>query len=336
MELIDRYTAEVGRNLPEKMRPDIERELSSTLEDMLDDRSQAEGRAPDEAMVVEMLKEYGSPRKVAESYHAPRYLIGPRIYPLYIKIIKIVLPILAVLMVVQFGFSVTRSSLDLVGMGRVLAESVGGFIQAAITFFGAITLAFALTERLNPDLKDFELDEDWDPRKLKPAVSKPDTIKTSEVVVETVFSLIAILMFTVYISRVGFYYFGDEVAVFIPILTDTFMTYIPWMVGIWGLGIVKNIILLGQGQWTPATRWFSIALHAANAILAVVILQGPPIVDLNPQAIAELAQINVTGFTLERLREAFQFAVRLAIGIGLIASLVDMGKEIYQALVKKN
>jgi hypothetical protein len=204
MELIDRYVAEVGRNLPEKMRPDIERELSSTLEDMLDDRSQAEGRAPDEEMVVQMLKEYGSPRKVAESYHAPRYLIGPRIYPLYIKIIKIVLPILAVLMVVQFGFSVSRSSLDLVGMGRILAESVGGFIQAAITFFGAITLAFALTERLNPDLKDFELDEDWDPRKLKPAVSKPDAIKTSEVVVETVFSLIAILFFTVYISRVGF------------------------------------------------------------------------------------------------------------------------------------
>ena len=336
MEMIDRYAAEVGRNLPEKMRPDIERELRSILEDMLDDRGKAEGRAPDEAMVVQMLKEYGPPSKVAESYHAPRYLIGPRIYPLYIMIIKIVLPVLAVLMVVLFGFSVSRSSLDLAGMGRVLAELIGSFIQAAITFFGAITLAFALTERFNPDLKDFELDKDWDPRKLKPVVTQPDAIKTSEVVFETVFSLIGILIFTVYISRVGLYFFSDEVAVFIPILTDAFKAYIPWLVGLWGLGIAKNIILLGQGHWTPATRWFSIALHAANAVLAAIILQGPPIVDLNPEAVTEMARINITGFTLESLRNAFQFSVRLAIGIGLIASLVDMGKEIYQAVVKKN
>ena len=59
------------------------------------------------------------------SYHAPRYLIGPRIYPLYIMIIKIVLPILAVLMVVQFGFSVSRSSLDLT-RDRAHPQQIGG------------------------------------------------------------------------------------------------------------------------------------------------------------------------------------------------------------------
>ena len=97
-------------------------------------------------------------------------------------------------------------------------------------FFGTVTLAFALTERFNPDLKDLELDKDWDPRKLKPAVSKPDAIKTSEVVFETIFSLIGILIFTVYISKVGFYFFGDEVAVFIPILTKThsWLTFPGW------------------------------------------------------------------------------------------------------------
>ena len=48
MELIDRYVAEVGRQLPEKMRADIENEMRSTLEDMVEDRSQKTGRPVDQ------------------------------------------------------------------------------------------------------------------------------------------------------------------------------------------------------------------------------------------------------------------------------------------------
>ncbi|MGZ9224021.1 MAG: hypothetical protein ACXW4M_00545 [Anaerolineales bacterium] len=38
MSLIDRYIAEVGRHLPEKDRSDIEAEIRSTLEDMIEER----------------------------------------------------------------------------------------------------------------------------------------------------------------------------------------------------------------------------------------------------------------------------------------------------------
>ncbi len=40
MNLIDRYIAEVGKHLPRKNRADIEAEIRSTLEDMLDERKQ--------------------------------------------------------------------------------------------------------------------------------------------------------------------------------------------------------------------------------------------------------------------------------------------------------
>ena len=39
MSLIDRYIAEVGRHLPEKNRKDIEAEIRSMLEDMIDENS---------------------------------------------------------------------------------------------------------------------------------------------------------------------------------------------------------------------------------------------------------------------------------------------------------
>ena len=89
MNLIDKYIAEVGKHLPRRQRADIEAEIRSTLEDMLEERNQAE--ASNEAQVIELLKEYGEPRKVAESYIGPRYLIGPRLYPTFELIVKIVL-----------------------------------------------------------------------------------------------------------------------------------------------------------------------------------------------------------------------------------------------------
>src|ERR1044071_10077013 len=81
MNLIDRYIAEVDKHLPRKNRADIGAEIRSTLEDMLDERKQGDGPA-DEATVMDLLKEYGSPRDVAATYRPPQYqyLIGPRMF----------------------------------------------------------------------------------------------------------------------------------------------------------------------------------------------------------------------------------------------------------------
>ena len=67
MNLIDKYIVEVGKHLPRKNRADIEAEIRSTLEDMLDERKQGDGPA-DEATVMQVLKEYGAPREVAAKY----------------------------------------------------------------------------------------------------------------------------------------------------------------------------------------------------------------------------------------------------------------------------
>ena len=93
MNLIDKYIAEVGKHLPRKNRADIEAEIRSTLEDMLEERKQATGEVEDKA-VIELLKEYGAPRDVAASYTGPRYLIGPRVYPTFELVTKIVVAVL--------------------------------------------------------------------------------------------------------------------------------------------------------------------------------------------------------------------------------------------------
>ncbi len=112
MNLIDKYIAEVGKHLPRKNRADIEAEIRSTLEDMLDERTQGKGSA-DETTVMELLKEYGAPREVAATYKPHPYLIGPRMFPMFEMILRIVF---AVVIGASFiGLAVTLSKVGLSG-----------------------------------------------------------------------------------------------------------------------------------------------------------------------------------------------------------------------------
>mgnify|MGYP001428747841 CR=1 FL=1 len=141
MKLIDLYVADVGRRLPEKMRPEIENELRSLLEDMLEDRARQAGRPADEEMASVLLKEYGSPAKIAASYLPERYLVGPDLFPTYLQVLKVV--VLVALVVTTVGFALTfsqsaRGMKDLVGG---IFEGINGIIQAGVQALGIITRA---------------------------------------------------------------------------------------------------------------------------------------------------------------------------------------------------
>src|SRR5512147_2725667 len=115
MNLIDKYIAEVGKHLPRKNRADIEAEIRSTLEDMLDERTQGKGPADkgpvDEATVMELLKEYGSPREVAATYQIHQYLIGPRLFPIFEMVLRIVFAVVTVVSFVGLGVTLAKTGL---------------------------------------------------------------------------------------------------------------------------------------------------------------------------------------------------------------------------------
>ena len=63
MSLIDRYVAEVGRYLPEKDRSDIEAEIRTMVDDMLEERGRS--AAEDEKVMAETLEQIGDPKLLA-------------------------------------------------------------------------------------------------------------------------------------------------------------------------------------------------------------------------------------------------------------------------------
>ena len=76
-DVIESYVADVTRRVPMKERNDIGFELHTLLSEMLDDRAQAAGQPADDAMVLAMLREFGTPADIAARYRAPGFVIIP-------------------------------------------------------------------------------------------------------------------------------------------------------------------------------------------------------------------------------------------------------------------
>ncbi len=322
MEIIDRYVAEVARNLPEKSRPDIAREIRSLLEDALDDRAQAAGRAPDEDMAVALLKEFGAPAKVAASYLPPRYLIGPQLYPTFITVLKISATIVVVLVLVQFGFALAQVGQSLSQFGQVVMQLMSNLTTGLLRVFGTMVLVFALIQVASPNMK--LPSEDWDPRKLKPVDAAERPVKTVDLAFEFVFTSIAILVFNLYADRVGLYIFRDSDWRFLPILTQAFFSYVPALTAMWLLTVVKDLWVIRDNRWTSATRWLELGVALFGIGITASMLIGPPIVALTPEAIAGFEWLGMNADTVTTLQNTIALSVQLALIISLVTSVVGL------------
>lgn len=276
---IDRYVAQVGRSLPQNKRSDIEKEIRSLIEDMLEDRGQSEGRAVDEEMTLAVLQEMGEPEKVAAGYLPEKYLIGPRLYPLFTLVLKVVL--IAMAGIALFGLVVSISKEPMLpadalkAAGMVLLEYIG----TALQILGNIVLVFAILQWAWPKLEVDLHDGKWNPRDLEP-VEDPLRVKRFEKLWDIVFALVGLLLFNFYSQYVGIYSFTDRFQhgqwSFVPVLADGFFRYLPWFNAAWLLSIALNIILMRRGRWDMPTRWASIGLSLYNiALCSSILITGP-------------------------------------------------------------
>lgn len=284
MNLIDKYVGEVGKFLPGRNRKDIEAEIRSTLEDMLEERKQTSVVA-DDKMVVELLKEYGPPRQVAESYTGPHYLIGPRIYPVFELVTKIVMVVLFAVALAGLGLGLARANVTGFEMLKRIAESALTAFSWMITAFGNIVLTFAILERVLP-AKEFEKAEEWDPAELTKDPD-PDRVKFGEQIFEMFFLVLFLIVFNLYPGIIGIGFFNDNDWVFIsPVLTEAFFSYLPWLNILFLLQLGFNVYLLRQGFWNTTTRIMNLVLELGSIALAIAMLRGRDLVELTASQFA--------------------------------------------------
>ncbi len=329
MNLIDRYVTEVGKNLPLlKGREDIEKELRSTLEDMLEDRISTTGRLRDAAMEIELLKEYGSPQKVAATYNPQPYLIGPKLFPFFLMVLKIVITVVVTVLLVLTGI---RAVTDTPFMGmdfvNIVGKGLGGIVSAAITAFGNIVLVFAILERVLPDkeIGDFSDEKDWDPASLANEPD-PDTVKRSDLIAEIVFTFVGLAILNLFPEILGMSYFTEDKSFFIPMFSVEFFKFLPWINAIFLAEIVLDIYLLRSAVWTSITRVGRIIIEAASIALAVIILRTPDIIGFTAESFQSFPDSSVNP---ELLMKIFNISFSIAMFIVIIVAGVELVKAGY-------
>lgn len=332
-QLIDTYLSEIGRQLPQKNRVDIEAEIRSALQDLLDERARQTGKpADDEETVLEVLKEYGDPEKVAASYQPERYVIGPRIYPAYVKVLQIVLPIMGVLALLGLGFSLGQAT-EPVDIITIIAQAISEFLGAMITALGSVTLIFALLERFIPNLKT--KDAKWDSRSLF-KISPPDQVKPVELIVEIFFTGLAILIFNFYPQMFSFTPSLNGVVetgswqgvIIIPFLSEAFINYVPALTVTWILTIILDSILIQRGRWETWSRWSMIGIKTLTIGIAIVMLFGPSLLGVTVESLI------AAGFPSAESAGILENLMNQAVKLALALTIFFSGLDIVKALVR--
>ncbi len=157
MTLLDRYVHAVKRHLPKGQQEDIAAELREAIQSQIEAEEAARGRSLTEDEVAGIIKKFGRPLSVAGQYGSPQYLIGPRFFPYYRFVLKVLLWIGAPILLFALTVSALASDNALVGVGLVIAQAA----SLAWAAFGIVTLVFWRLERLKANIFD-----DWNPREL--------------------------------------------------------------------------------------------------------------------------------------------------------------------------
>jgi hypothetical protein len=335
MKLIDRYVAEVGRRLSlVKGRVDIEKELRSTLEDMLEDRAQKAGRAVNEAMEIELLKEYGAPDKVAATYNPHPYLIGPRMYPFFTMVLKIVLTVLTIVLMVTTGIKIATISPTMAGpeFAGAIGEGLAGIVSAAIAAFGNIVLVFAILERFVP-ASEFKMDEEkeWDPATLMKE-PEPADVKPWEPILAIAFTFIALSIFNFSPQLIGIYNFDGETWSSFPLLTDAFFRWLPLINIAWVAEIILNGMLLRSGRWDIPTRLVSIGIKIFQIVIVYLLLTGPSILAITPESLKASGIFDPDA--AQTLGTMAQVGIRVALGLAIFGTVIEIIKSIYKLITQ--
>jgi hypothetical protein len=266
---------------------------------------------------------------VAQTYNPHPYLIGPKLFPFFLFVLKIVLTVVASVMLILAGIqAVTDTAFMGADFVKIIGQGLGSALSAAIAAFGNVVLVFVILERVLPDkeIGSFDDEKDWDPASLAKEPD-PDSVSRSELISEIVFTFVALAILNIYPQWLGMFFFtGDELG-YIPMFTEKFFKFVPYINIVLIAEILLDIYLLRNAIWTRLTRVGKVIIEAASLTLTVLVLRTPDIIGFSAEALTgepfppEQAEIFVTIAT-------YMFPVVMAIVI--IIQSIELVKAVYR------
>ena len=248
----DRYITAVLKGIPEEQRADVNVKLRQLIDTSVLERMSL-GEDPGTAERV-VLRELGDPMRVSATYSGRSLsLIGPRFYPEYIRLLKLLVSIVVPIVTVVVGIT---TALTGESVWSVVLAALGSGFMVGIQVAFWITLVFAVIDRRTTD--DSSVASEWDfddlPEITENRIGLGDTLASI-----TGLSLLVLFLLWQPTYQESF----DPGGPSIPILNPALSTlWIPILIVILLASITLELIKYRTGKWT-------IPLAAVNSILSL-------------------------------------------------------------------
>ena len=281
-ELFERYLQAVRTYLPRRGRGDIVAELRANLEAQREEREAELGRPLTEGEMIDWLKELGPPLEMASRYHAPRYLIGPVVFPLYWWVLRLAVSCASLVYAISI---IVRLIFESHG-GDWVASQIAQYPAILITVAAWVTAAFAILQYIIerypekcPDL--VAAAPHWSPTSLPalekepPPGGKPRSFTTA--VAELVAHFI-VLIWILLIPRYPFLLMGPGAAILnhSPVRPAQVLWLWYWtIVGLNVLQLAWQGISFLAGTWRIRTRAQRLVLKGMELLPLLILLTAP-------------------------------------------------------------
>ena len=345
MELLDRYLQAVKKHLPWERQDDIIAELRANLEAQLEDKEAELGRPLTREESEQWLKQMGSPIQVAARYQRQQYLIGPRIFPTYFYILKLVLTWATVIYAIANAVTIAVSNQG----GEAILQAALRLPWIWLINAAIVTLIFVVIEQTGahfPEVLDKfgplpePMTAQWSPLDLPPAAAdRPDWAKPRSFT-RALLEVFAGGLFLAYVLLVPHYPFllfgpGAWYLRSLPYqLAPVWWTFYWWLVSINVFELAWKIVDLARGAWQrPPSRARHLAMHAFSLIPLGILVTAPEhalFLLKNPADAAKL------GSALAAANSGVLLALKIVVAIVILQLVwigVKMGLEAYRKRV---
>ncbi len=277
MDMVERYIAAVQRELPEKKRDDISRELKANILDQIDALESQQGSVSD-AEVAELLKVMGHPRKVALQFCPPTPLVTAQLMPLYLHTLYMVLGVLFVISTVEItGRWLGGAEMSLLLFMKGIASD---FLASGYFAFTTITIGFAVMSRSRKkETAEVAGTCKWSPEKL-PAAGK----SWQHISLQNIFSDLATLLFLVMLI---WYPLWQPDSGTQSIFTEQALTILRWFTPVIAIATAHSLWQLRTRLWTRNMLMLNIAVSAAFLLVSAGLLMLSPVLQINVEVLRD-------------------------------------------------
>lgn len=337
MEQIKRYVYAVTRQLPQKQRPEIERELHSLIEDMVEERVLSGKDA--ESATEEVLLELGNPNALAANYRGKqRFLISPELFYSYMVVMKIVLISIFVSMTAVFAIEFILNPMEIAVQ---FANYLLSLFMVIIQGFAWVTISFAIIEyagvkfpKNGPGTK-----KEWKPSQLSPVPNPSTLIKPSEPITSIIFSILFLVLFTFSTHMFGIFVFQEgQLLNVVPFFNEeVFRRFIPIIWLLIALSILRDCLKIITKKWTKSLIGLHILFVIASFLLALIMFTNPMIWNSNfTNDLVEFSLLSEGSETFDLVATIWERATQGIIYVIALITLIDIIHTSLKAYRMKN